>query len=225
MQPVTLYSHQLGPNPWKVAIVLSALDIPYKTTFVDFTAIKQPSYTALNPNGRLPALTDPNTNLTLWESGAIIQYLIDTYDDDTQRLSYASFPERHLAQQWLHFQVSGQGPYYGQLGWFTRQTNHQEQVLAISRYKAEVRRVTSVLDTVLTGQEWLVGDKCTYADLAFVPWQDMLGLVMGEEAEKEFIAEFPNVRDWMERMKARPEVRRVLREKQEAMKEIMSQSR
>ncbi|RMJ24587.1 glutathione s-transferase [Aspergillus sp. HF37] len=94
-------------------------------------------------------------------------------------------------------------------------------ISAISRYKDEVRRVTGMLEMVLAGREWLVGDKCTYADLAFVPWQDILGLIMGEEAEREVVAEFPNVRAWMERMKARPEARRVLRMEWEAMEEMM----
>jgi glutathione S-transferase len=154
-----------------VAIILEALNIPYTTTFVDFTAVKQEPYTAVNPNGRLPALTNLNANLTLWESGAIVQYLIDTYDAEKYSLSYESFPGRYLTQQWLHFQMSGQGPYYGQLGWFKRQNDPQTQALAIKRYSDEIHRVTSVLDGALADRQWLVGDKCTYADLLFVPWQ------------------------------------------------------
>jgi glutathione S-transferase len=63
-----------------------------------------------------PAIIDPNTDLTLWESGAIIQYLIEQYDTE-RKLSYDSLHEKHLLNQWLHFQMSGQGPYYSQLAW------------------------------------------------------------------------------------------------------------
>lgn len=38
------------------------------------------------------------------------------------------------------------------------------------RYGNEVKRVADVLDDVLAKSEWLVGDKCTYADLAFTMW-------------------------------------------------------
>ena len=63
----------------------------------------------VNPNGRLPAIKDPNTGITLWETGAIIEYLIETYDRD-QKLSYGNkFPEYHLLKQWMYFQASGQG--------------------------------------------------------------------------------------------------------------------
>jgi glutathione S-transferase len=215
MQPITLYSHPLGPNPWKVAIVLSILKIPYENIFVDFKDVKLPAITNLNPNGRLPIIVDPNHDITLWESGAIINYLIDNYDV-SHKLSYHMFPERFLTQQWLLFQASGQGPYYGQLGWFRRQS--EQQPAAIKRYADEVLRVTSVLESALKDRNWLVGEKCTFADLSFVPWQDMVGLIMGDEvAATDLERDFPNVQAWMQRMKDILEVKIVLLEKQRAM--------
>ena len=51
----------------------------------------------------------------MFESGAIIEYLIDKYDKDG-KLSYTG-PEdekkKYLSKSWLHFQMSGQGPYFG----------------------------------------------------------------------------------------------------------------
>ncbi|KAG5936206.1 hypothetical protein E4U59_005155 [Claviceps monticola] len=31
LEPLTLYSHAGGPNPWKVAIILEELSLPYET--------------------------------------------------------------------------------------------------------------------------------------------------------------------------------------------------
>ncbi|KAJ5474496.1 hypothetical protein N7475_004062 [Penicillium sp. IBT 31633x] len=219
MKPITLYSHAIGPNPWKVAIVLESLGLPYETIFVDFKDVKQPPYVDINPNGRLPAIIDPNNGTQLWESGAIVHYLIETYDLDHE-ISYDSSPERFLTQQWLHFQATGQGPYYGQLGWFVRQT--ENQIVAVERYTNEVRRVTGVLDKALSGRQWLVGDKCTFADLAFVPWQNMIGMMFQDKSvEEDFACCFPNVQAWMERMKKRPAVIKVLQDKDNAMAEMM----
>jgi hypothetical protein len=56
----------------------------------------------------------------------------------------------------------------------------------LERYGAEIWRVTGVLDAHLkkTGGEWLVGEKCTYADLSFVPWYWLCPVIIGESFEK-----------------------------------------
>jgi len=60
-------------------------------------------------------------------------------------------------------------PYFGQSAWF--QHYHSEKVpSAVERYNNEIRRVLGVLDSVLSNQKYLVGDKVTIADLSFIPW-------------------------------------------------------
>ncbi|RYP53628.1 hypothetical protein DL768_001408 [Monosporascus sp. mg162] len=218
MKPITLYSLPLGPNPWKVALVLEELNIPYKSEFVDFKDVKREPYTLLNPNGRIPAIEDPNTGLTLWESGAIIEYLIEQYDKD-HKISYAEAPETYLAKQWLFFQVSGQGPYYGQAVWFSR--HHPEKLpSAIKRYVDEIHRVTGVLEKALEKGDWLVGDKCTYADLSFLGWQRVAPMFAGEDIYEKF----PKVGAWMKRMESRPAVRKVLKDQEAAIAEMEGKS-
>lgn len=163
-----------------------------------------------------PAIEDPNTGIVLWESGAIIQYLIDQYDS-TQSLTYDSLQEKYAIQQWLMFQMSGQGPYFGQAGWFN--VLHPEKIpSAIERYNAEAKRVLSVLDGCLAGKQWLVGDKITYADLAFVPWNDRFEMVVMTSPEMKFDG-FPNVKAWHERMIARPSWKRAMRKRDVLMDE------
>lgn len=68
---------------------------------------KQAPYTKLNPNGRMPALVDhSNNDFTIWESGAIILYLIGKYDK-AHKISFADFDTTALANQYLMFQMSG----------------------------------------------------------------------------------------------------------------------
>ncbi|EXL40810.1 glutathione S-transferase [Fusarium oxysporum f. sp. radicis-lycopersici 26381] len=214
MQPITLYLNQYGPNPWKVALMLEELEIPYTTHFISFADIKNESYTLVNPNGRVPAIEDPNTGIKLWESGAIVEYLIDTYDHD-HKLSFMAAPETYLAKQWLFFQVSGQAPYYGQSAWFQR--SHPEKVQSvIDRYVNEMYRVNGVLDGVLSTREWLVGTKCSYADLAFLAWQRWAPKYAGEDIHEKF----PNVGAWIKRMETRPAVQKVMRDQDQAMAEL-----
>lgn len=48
-------------------MLLEELGLPYKLTKLEFTEVKNPEYVKINPNGRLPAIKDPNTGITLWE--------------------------------------------------------------------------------------------------------------------------------------------------------------
>lgn len=113
-KPITLWGGVLGPNPSKVGIVLTELKIPFECKYVPYSEVKGPEYVAVNPNGRLPSIQDSNKGITIWESGAIIEYLIAEYDKDRKLSFPAGSTEDYHCKQWLYFQVSGQGPYYGQ---------------------------------------------------------------------------------------------------------------
>ena len=142
------------------------------------------------------------------ESGAIIQYLGEEYDQQNV-LNYSTKPEKALVKSWLHFQMSGQGPMYGQLAWFTR-FRPDNIPSAVERYRAEVRRVLGVVEAHLnkTGQDYLVGDKATIADLAFLPWNHALPWML--EDEFGWQDEFPGCFAWHGRLLAREKVGKVL---------------
>ncbi|KAI1662553.1 hypothetical protein F4813DRAFT_384137 [Daldinia decipiens] len=155
MQPIKIYNgpHGQGPNPWKPIIVAEELGIQYDIVWIPYSEIKSEPYTSLNPNGRLPAMIDPNKNVILWESGAIINYLIATYDKDL-KLTYGDdrLQEKWQLQSWLMFQMSGQGPMFGQKVWFTHIHVEQNVQTAIDRYAAEARRIMGVVNDSLRKQ-------------------------------------------------------------------------
>jgi glutathione S-transferase len=199
-KPIRVWLTPPGPNPWKVIFVLEELKIPYEINSIRFDDVKKRPLIDVNPNGRVPAIEDPNTNLTLWESGAIITYLIDQYDTN-HSLTYTKSPEKHHLNQWLHFQTSGQGPYYGTAGWFLHL--HPEKVpSAVDRYTKQVTRVLAVLEGWLENRQWLVGEKMTYADMAWVPWNERVNTSLGVPEPEKFNG-FPNVKAWHERMTSR----------------------
>ncbi len=82
---------------------------------------------------------------------------------------------------------------------------------AIDRYTNEICRVSNVLNGVLEGREYLVGNKCTFADLAFVTWQmSILKIIEYDQAK-----DFPNVQAWIDRMSERPAIKAFLVERDE----------
>jgi glutathione S-transferase len=106
---------------------------------------------------------------------------------------------------------TGQGPYYGQATWFAR--FHSEKIpSAIERYANEIDRVISVLELGLakTGTGWLVGDKCTFADLSFVTW-NLVGEGLLAELGKSGGLEdrYPLYARWMQCLNKRDDVRKI----------------
>ncbi|KAI1400081.1 glutathione S-transferase [Hypoxylon fuscum] len=201
MKPIRVWITPPGPNSWKVVVVLEELGVPYEFKVMGFADVKKKPFTDINPNGRVPAIEDPNTDITLWESGAIVQYIIEQYDVK-KILTYDTLKEKHQLNQWLQFQMSGQGPYYGVSAWFN--VLHPEKIpSAIERYNDQLKRVLGVLESWLENRQWLVGDKITYADWAFVPWNDRINDVIFCKPEDKFVG-FPNVQAWHERMISRP---------------------
>ncbi|KAI1123384.1 hypothetical protein F5Y10DRAFT_251874 [Nemania abortiva] len=225
MQPIKVFNGRngAGPNPWKVILVLADLSVPYEIEWVNYSEIKEEPYTLLNPNGRLPAIVDPNTGVTLFESGAIINYVVDVYDKQ-RKLTYGDdrLGDKYLVQSWLMFQMSGQGPMFGQKAWFTHFHVEENLTTPIKRYATEVKRICSVIDSNLRRQRarlnlsndepvWLVGDHYTYADLSFVPWNRILfdGLFPDGDT-KDWEIEMPEFYKWHTNLINLPKVKEVL---------------
>ena len=210
MKPIKLYGRG-GLNPTKVHILLEELSLPFELVSVPLAKVKDPGFVAINPNGRVPAIYDPNTDITLWESGAIMEYIIERYDTKHQMGFAPGSAESYHAKQWLFYQVSGQGPYYGQASWFI-QFHSQKLPSAIDRYVGEINRVTSVLEGHLARQKekyssgpWLVGNKFSYADLAFLSWQNAMGFVLAKEQYD--VDNYPHVKEWLANMNGREKVK------------------
>lgn len=66
----------------------------------------------------------------------------------------------------------------------------------------------SVLNGILEGKEWLVGGKCTYADLAFLPWNTRVNMALNTPPGEDPLDKWPNVQAWNRRMEARPSWKR-----------------
>ncbi|EJF60627.1 glutathione S-transferase C-terminal-like protein [Dichomitus squalens LYAD-421 SS1] len=194
----------------KVVFVLEELGLTYESIYLDFAKAEQkgPEYTKFNPNGRIPTLIDhQNGDFTIWESDAILLYLTDKYDAE-KKLTVTG-DEKYSLIQWLFFQASGQGPYFGQALWFIR--FHPERIpSAIERYQKETLRVFSVLDSVLSKPEnggWLVGGKPTIADLSFITWNEAaINISIKGYADVE--NEYPAFYAWHQKLLARDAVKK-----------------
>ena len=99
--------------------VANSHSLPYKVEKIDISknTQKEDWFLAINPNGRIPALTDKFTDgqtINLFESGSIMQYLVERYDTE-YKISYPKGSrEWYEMNNWLFFQNAGVGPMQGQ---------------------------------------------------------------------------------------------------------------
>jgi GST-like protein len=200
------------PNGVKVSIMLEETGLPYEAHLVDFDRNEQASseFRSLNPNGKIPAIIDPNgpggVPLPLFESGAILIYLADKSGQFLPREPAA----RYETLQWLMFQMGGIGPMFGQVGFFHKFAGRDyEDKRPRDHYVAEARRLLGVLESRLAQQQWLMGPTYTIADMATLPWvRNLIGFYGAGELIG--IASFPHVTQALERFVARPAVARGL---------------
>ncbi|MDY7525204.1 glutathione binding-like protein [Sphingomonas sp. 10B4] len=200
------------PNGVKVSIMLEETGLAYEPHLVDFAKDDQktPEFESLNPNGKIPAILDPDgpggAPLALFESGAILLYLAEK----TGRFLPSDPVARLQAIQWVMFQMGGVGPMFGQMGFFVKFAGKDfEDKRPRDRYVAEVRRLLGVMDVALADKRWFVGEDYTIADIAMLGWVNAVVDFYGA-GELVGFDDFANVKAWLARGLARPAVQRGL---------------
>jgi GST-like protein len=200
------------PNGVKVSIALEELGLSYEPHLIDFGKNENltPDFLSLNPNGKIPAIIDPNgpggAPLGLFESAAILLYLADK----TGALLPSEPAARYETIQWVFFQMAAVGPMFGQLGYFFKFAGREiEDKRPLERYRAETKRLLGVIETRLDGRRWMMGDEYTIADISLLGWVRNLIGFYGARDLVDF-DDLERVPAWLDRCLARPAVQRGL---------------
>lgn len=155
------------PNGVKVSMMLEEIGLPYEAHLVDFNRNDQrtPEFLSLSPNGKIPAIMDPGSEaLSLFESGAILQYLAEK----TGKFLPVNAARRYQTM-WVHFQMGGIGPMFGQVGFFNKFAGREyEDKRPLQRYVAESKRLLGVMEARLAGRQWIMDDEYTIADISML---------------------------------------------------------
>jgi len=206
---IQLYSIN-SPNGVKVSIMLEETGLEYEPHLVIIADNESwtPEFLSLNPNGKVPAIIDPNgpdgEPLALFESGAILTYLADK-----SGMLLPTGARRYETLQWVFWQVGHVGPFFGQVGFFNKFGGSKwEDKRPLQRFADESKRLLQVLDDRLTGREWVMEDY-SIADIALLGWvRNLIGFYEARDLV-DFDA-LKNVPTWLERGLARPAVQRGL---------------
>ncbi|WP_266157277.1 glutathione binding-like protein [Dyella silvatica] len=192
------------PNGHKITMFLEEAGLPYTIKPVNIGKGEQfePAFLAISPNNRMPAIVDTapadgGGPLSVFESGAILQYLADKCG----RFLPVEPRDRYRVLEWLYWQVGGLGPMLGQNHHFNRYAP-EKIPYAIDRYVNETRRLYGVLNKRLAGRAFIVGKDYSIADMAAYPW------IVPHEVQGMSLDDFPHLKAWFEAIRARPATER-----------------
>ena len=203
---LTLYFHPLSSFCWKTLIALYEADIAFEPKVVNLgDPAERAAFRAVWPMGKFPVLRDETRGQTVPESTIIIDYLTQHHpaaaglippDPDLARQvrlldrlidSYVHLPMQQVVGE--RMRPEGQHDPYG-----------------ADQARGVVRQGYDLITPMIAGP-WAMGESFTLADCAALP-----ALYYADYAVS--LAGWPQLAAYLERLKARPSVARVLREAQ-----------
>jgi glutathione S-transferase len=141
------------------------LGIDYQIVAVDFSAEYRASaeWRRMHPAGKVPVMSDGD--LTMFESGAMVQYLLDRYGEGKLQPP-AGTPEHARYLQWSWFAEATFARPVGEIVNHRRAFSQQQQSAAvIAEMQGRVQLCIDVIGDELTQQDYICGGQFTAADI------------------------------------------------------------
>jgi len=192
-----------SPNVLKVAIMLEEAGLEYRTHHVRVLNGENmdPAFLKMNPIAKVPVIVDHaglGEKQPLFESGAILMYLAETYAPE---FFPAKGYERWEILKWLMVQMSLVGPMLGQVNHFHLIPSEAEGYAA-GRYRDQAARAYRNIDDRLKIMPFIGGESYSIADIAVHPW---MGYVVRHGLDE---ADFPHLIAWRDMLDERPAMKR-----------------
>ncbi len=193
--------HVPGSRSARIRWLLLELDLPCEIVTLSLAdgSLRTPGYLALNPLGRVPTLEDEG--VSFYESGAIVQYLLERYGGGRLEPERDS-RDRPIFLQWLHWGEATLLPPIVTLNshrFVLPEAQRSEKAVDVAR--RQLARILRVLESAVEGRDYLLGDRFTAADIV-VAYGVTLAKLVGELPEP-----LPETVRWLEGLAARPAYR------------------
>ena len=182
------------PNGRKISILLEELKVPYQVHPINIEKKEQflKEFSQISPSNKIPAIVDQENGQSIFESGAIMIYLSNKYDQFISQKYYWQIME------WFVFQLSQVGPLLGQAHQFLFYNPNQSEFVE-KKYIDYTKRIYQTLNERLKNKEYL-GVEYSIADIATWPW------VARFELHRINLSDYPEVLNWYKLIRQRPAV-------------------
>ena len=175
----------------RVLWLLEELGLDYSLESVEFVPpVEGKLFAQKTPTGRFPTLEDGE--ITIGESGAIIEYLIERYGEGRLAPPIGS-PLRAKYLQWMHFPEGTINPYVNAIRRFAPVT---PAIVAAMREELDI--AIALVDDELTYNTYIVGNDFTGADI-------MLAVsLLSVNSLGSLVENYTNIVAYFARLQSRP---------------------
>lgn len=199
-------------SPMSSAVIahwaIEELGLNVEKVKIDLTtkAQKEPTYLAMNPNGKVPLLVVDGT--PIFETLAILNYLGEVYG--VEKGLYPATPlGRAQAMKWMAWAGVSVGAVLARFAnaSLDRFPKEQHNAATATAAKGEAHDLLAMLDKELAGKQYLVDDKFTFADILLAGQCAYLGM-FGFDLSK-----YTHIKPWQERCTSRPAFGKLMSER------------
>jgi glutathione S-transferase len=165
---------------------------------MQYGAVNEPWYRAMNPNGRVPTIDDDG--FILWESNAVVRYLAAKHGAGTWYP--ADLQMRASAERWMDWCTSTMSPVMTPLFWgLIRTPAEKRDPRALGEHAKNMEALAVILDAQLARRPYLAGERICMGD---IPLGCFIHRWYAMPVER---AELPHLKAWYARLAERPAFR------------------
>jgi len=190
-----LFCFAQSGSAYKAALAMELAGADWEPEFVDFFKgeARSAEYREMNVMAEVPTLVDGD--LTLSQSGVIQDYI----SEKTGKFGGKTSAERREILRWVlwdNHKLSSQAGTARFLMNFLPEDKRPQEVIAF--LQGRLKAAYTVLNAALEGQDWLVGDSITNADLSccgYLYYPEPFGFDRND---------YPNIDAWLDRIADQP---------------------
>lgn len=181
-----------SPNIEKIRLMLALTCLPHRVEYIDphLDEVADQAFLTASPGGWVPAIVDTDTDVSLFESGAILFYLAEK----TGQYFPTDQAERAQVMKWLMFEVANLCPAIISLHHFVMHDTGDIPESVYEHYRTSVANCCAMLDAHLQQREYL-GELMSIAELAIFPWVQTL-----EDIAEISLSDYPALTIWADRV-------------------------
>ncbi len=197
---IKIYGPKLG-SAFRCHVLMLEMGIKYEEVKVDFEKGDQfkPEYLKLNPNGKIPCIVDDG--FVLWESMAINKYIATKFKSE---LLGKTPEENALIDQWSYWSILEIQPNLYTISFQKfRVPDGERDEKAIKKATDEASKVLKILDNQLEGNEYILGNRFTLADI------NVASCVLVADFAKYDYSAYKNVSRWIAALNKRPSFKQI----------------